>query len=128
MKNSIVFLFLMISLFFSCDPVFYIDYYILNSTDGNIKIIYEFNLGRNEFDTAIIESKKKLFLVNHSAIGSTSRNYLASLDSIYLFKSLQIFNSKGSKYIKDPFSIKSWHRMSKGDEGTVELDIRTEDF
>ena len=34
----------------------------------------------------------------------------------------------GSKYIKDPLNIKNWHRMSKGDEGTVELDVRTEDF
>jgi len=128
MKHSIVFLFFIISLFFSCDPVYNIDYNIINSTDGKIKIIYEFNFDPNVFDTSIIESKKKLILFNDSKIGSTSKAYVASLDSIYLFKSIQIFNSIGSKYIKDPFSIKSWHRMSKGDEGTVELDVRTEDF
>lgn len=76
----------------------------------------------------LLKVKRSFFLVNHSAIGSTSRNYLGSLDSIYLFKNLQIFNSTGSKYIKDPLNIKSWHRMSKGDEGTVELDVRTKDF
>lgn len=123
MKHTIV-LFLSILIFTTCDRARCVNYIILNSTDGIIKVIIEERFKENVFDTQFISPMNKMNLYTDSGISAS----IAGVDTIDMFRSLQIFNSMGSKYNKDPLNIKSWQLYSKRDEDTAELDIKAEDF
>jgi hypothetical protein len=111
-------------LFFSCDPLFDIDFKVENNTSSEISVIIKDRSVDQNLDTIIITSEMKVEVYNFSGVGHKNNDAYALLDSIP-FNIIMI--KQGSKiYNKEPKDKTYW--IWTKDQAESVLTIRQDDF
>src|SRR5688572_6613320 len=130
MKFSIIsFLTIFLSILLAgCDPTYMVDYKVINNTEESLKMVVDYFDGPS--DTNVISSGTTLVIFDQFGIGMSTNDYVENLEMLPV--GLSIFDNAGHSFNKIEEDLSNWKkfytRKKYDGEGTVQLDVRPDDF